>query len=211
MKRLSFLLFSCLSALLSFTSCDPDDIKGMALSGEWEGDFSMYYQWVDRYDRLHESRAYCTYLEFTPYANSYSSGYGYQTDFYDDGPYCEIYHSFRWEVRNEVIYLDYCHREDEDLSTFIRDYSMSNYIFDGYFGNSNVRFRLDKRHDYYDWTPYINDFGDYRDYDRHRGWGYYDNSKWWAATRAEGTDDDSCQVRIVHYGNLYIDGVETAK
>ena len=43
-KNYLAILLGALAALATFTSCtDDDDVKGMVLSGEWQGDFDMYY------------------------------------------------------------------------------------------------------------------------------------------------------------------------
>lgn len=184
----------------SFVSCDEDDMKGMVLSGDWEGNFGMYYTIDDGYHyKTYDS--YDSDLSFIPYSNSYSSGYGYETDYYKFGPYDEIYHAFTWEVRNGTIYIDYRSPSDAHLSTYMRDYHMTNDELTGYFGDTGSRFTLYKYHDQYDWKPYINSYGDYN-----RGYGYgYHDSYYYAHTR--GADSTEVKpIKVVHYGNRYIDG-----
>lgn len=185
----------CLAATLcAFTSCDDDAMQGMALSGCWEGDFGMCYDYVYR-GRYYTEYADMTDIQFYPYDNYYDRGYGYQVDFYDYGPWDKVYHSFTWEVRNGIIYLDYCKSGEEELTTYIRDYEMTNDYLRGYFGNTNSQFRLRKYRDYYNWTPYINTYGDYS---YGYGYGYYDNYAWddyyWARTRGAEADTTAAET-----------------
>lgn len=200
-KNLAMLFVGALLALVSFTSCtDDDDVKGMVLSGEWRGDFDMYYDyeysWGGDYETFYADE---TFLSFVPYNYSYNRGYGYQADFYYDrrSPYEVVYHSFTWEVRYGTIYLDY--RGEDEWDTYLRDYRMTNDRLSGYFEDTNNTFLLYKLADYYDWTPYINAYGDYN-----RGYGYgYGRPGYYAPTRS-GVEVP--EGRIVHYGNLSVDG-----
>ncbi len=150
--------------------------------------------------RLYTVDADYTDIEFTPYQSSFNKGYGYQVDFYDDGPWDEVYHSFTWEVRNGIIYLDYCKSGEEELTTFFSDYDMSNDYLTGYFGNSSTRFSLRKYKDYYNWNPYINTYGDYRS-----GYGYgYHDSYYWARTRA-AEDGSADTPKLLRYYNRATD------
>lgn len=189
MKKFFIAAMSLVASLCTFTSCDDDDMQGMALSGCWEGDFGMCYDYEYR-GRLYTEYADYTDIQFYPYENSYNKGYGYQVDIYECGPWDEVYHSFTWEVRNGIIYLDYCKSGEEELTTFLRDYEMTNDYLTGYFGNTNSHFSLRKYQDYYNWTPYINTYGDYR---HGYGYGYHEYYDWdyyYAPTRsAEGVTD----------------------
>lgn len=197
MKKLLFASL-CLLSAMGFSSCDEDAYQGMALSGCWEGDFGMSYDYYDRYNRIQTVNCYDTDLEFVPYSDSYSSGYGYQIDYYNRGPYDEIYHSFTWEVRNGVIYMDY--RGERQLSTAIRDYQMDNDYLSGYFVETGTHFSLRKYRDYYDWTPYVKVYGDYRS---GYGYGYHDN-RYYAPTRnADGQQETDEKPVIIRYYNRY--------
>lgn len=215
MKKYFAMLMGAMMTMAAFTSCNDDATRGQVLSGDWSGDFGMFYTFEDRYGDIWDVDATETYLEFIPYSGHYSRGYGYQVDYYDDFrdhgywvrvPYTEVYHSFEWSVENGVIYLDYCKRQDEDLNTFLRDYNMSNSELTGFFGNTNSRFCLYKLNDYFNWTPYINDFG----YWGHgTGWGYYYSDYYFAGTRAEQGDSIEAEgapresVKLLHYGSRY--------
>lgn len=141
-----------------FISCvDIEDTnQSMVLSGEWRGDFGMYYTYVER-GHTYTFDSYNTYIRFIPdhaYANY---GTGTQVDYYEYGPYEYQYYTFRWSVKNGNIdlYYDY----DPDLDTRISDYHMTNDYFTGTFPFSNTTFRLYKMSDFYSWTPYVNTYG----------------------------------------------------
>lgn len=200
-KNYLALLLGALTALLAFTSCtDDDDVKGMVLSGEWQGDFDMYYDYQYSWGDIVRFPADLTYLEFIPFEYSYNSGYGYQVDFYYDrsSPYDEIYHSFTWEVRYGTIYLYY--KGEHEWDTYLRDYRMTNDRLTGYFENTSNRFSLWKLTDYYDWTPYISNYGDYY---HGYGYGYGRPGYYYAKTRG---GEEAAEGKIIHYGNLSADG-----
>lgn len=193
MKKFFATAICLVSALCAFTSCDEDDMQGMALSGCWEGDFGMCYDYEYNYHgHTKYATAYSAYtdIQFYPYDNYYDRGYGYQVDFYREGPWDKVYHSFTWQVRNSIIYLDYCQSGEEELTTFFRDYEMTNNYLTGYFGNTNSTFKLRKYQDYYNWTPYITTYGDYS---YGYGYGWYDNYGWDYdyLARTRGTEADS--------------------
>ena len=166
--------YSLLSAILiacayMFSSCvDMEDMnQSMALSGEWQGDFGMYYTYVDYRGREYTFDSYDTYIRFIPdhaYANY---GTGTQVDYYEYGPYEYQYYYFTWSVRDGNIYLTYDY--DHDLDTRISNYHMTNDYLTGTFPYSNTSFRLYKIVDYYCWTPYVNTYG----YGSRHDWGYY--------------------------------------
>ena len=108
-RAFGFASFIFMMAVLSFSSCiDMEDTnKSMVLSGEWRGDFGMYYDYRDDYGRVYTFDSYDTYLTFIP-AYSYANyGRGTQVDYYDYGPYEYQYYKFRWSVENGYIYLTY--------------------------------------------------------------------------------------------------------
>jgi len=159
MKR-HYSLFAAIIIACSciFSSCvDIEDTnQSMVLSGEWRGDFGMYYTYVDR-GREYTFDSYDSYIRFIPdhaYANY---GTGTQVDYYEYGPYEYQYYNFTWSVNNGVIYLYYDY--DHDLDTRISNYHMTNGYLGGTFSASNTTFRLYKMADYYCWTPYVNTYG----------------------------------------------------
>lgn len=153
---------------MSITSCEAewwDDNHRMdykqskALSGQWTGDFGMYYTYNGRaYD------ANYTDIVFYPEYSGATYGWGKEVDFYAFGPVEYVYHKFDWKLRDGVVDLMYY--RDDYLNTFIRDYNMNNDYFQGYFGNTDDRFSLRKIKDYYDWTPYVDTYssGNRRDW-----------------------------------------------
>lgn len=190
------MLIGAAVAFVSFTSCtDEDDVKGMVLSGEWEGDFDMSYDYQYSWGDIVRFYSDWTYLSFVPFDYSYSSGYGYQVDFYNDyqSPYDEVYHAFTWEVRYGTIYLHY--RGEAEWDTYLRDYNMSNNLLTGYFKDTYNSFSLRKLTDYYDWTPYINTYGTYN-----YGYGYgYGYPGYYAKTRSGEAVEEG---KVIRYGRL---------
>lgn len=156
-----------------FSSCvDMEDTnQSMVLSGEWRGDFGMYYTYVDARGREYTFDSYDSYIRFIPDHSYANYGTGTQVDYYEYGPYEYQYYYFTWSVRNGSIYIYYDY--DHDLDTRISNYHMTNDYFAGTFANSGTTFRLYKIADYYNWTPYVNayGFGSRNDWDY--GYHYY--------------------------------------
>ena len=145
---LLLMLFAC-----TFTSCeeDEDTDRSMCLSGQWQGDWGMYYVYNYRgYDYTFDS--YDTDIVFYPDYDYATHGYGYQVDWYDDGPYERLSYKFFWEVRDGVIYLTYPGYPDYNADIY--RYGLDNDYFTGYFNNGSTRFRLAKIRDYYRWDDY---------------------------------------------------------
>ena len=197
MKCLHYTLSTLLVLLLScaFTSCMDDDTKqSIVLSGEWRGDFGMFYDYVDINGRIYTFNSYDTYVTFVP-AHSYATyGRGTQVDYYDYGPYEYQYYKFSWELRNGDIYLTYDY--DHQLDTRIRNYRMTNDYFSGTFSSSGTSFRLYKLVDYYDWSPYVNYYGYYDRYDWDYAYPYYaPNSRSDADAPADSTKAEGQVLR----------------
>lgn len=160
-------LILMMSALL-FSSCMNEDTRqSMTLSGEWRGDFGMFYKYEDRYGNIRTFDSYNTYLTFIPSFKYATYGTGTQVDYYEYGPYEYQYYKFTWSINNGVIYLSYDY--DHELDTRISDYHMTNDYLSGTFPHSNTTFRLYKMVDYYSWTPYVNTYG----YGSRYNWGNY--------------------------------------
>lgn len=199
MKKFFFSLSAAIMALLSFTSCDSDEMKGMDLSGEWRGDFDMYYEIECPKHGKDIYYADETYIQFVPDRYTYSEGVGRQVDFYynRDSPYDEVYHYFTWRIENGKIILIY--RHEREWNTVIRDYRLSNDHFRGYFADTNNSFDLIKLIDYRWNTSYDAD-------------GYYEHPRYgYLAPTRVGEAADSVVVekpRIIRYGNASIDGVK---
>ncbi len=199
-------------SLFAFASCDDDVDASVALSGDWDGDFGMYYDYYDRHGRFVETfDCYDTDISFYPDYDYATHGYGYQVDFYRYGPYTKIYHSFEWEIHNCDVYLYYI--GERELDTVIRDYRLSSSYFTGYFNDSNTRFSLRKYRDYYDWDPYWDDYGTYN---HGTGYGYYYRDDWYydddfyyARTRSAAPAIDTEELKAdgkeftIHYGNRF--------
>ena len=149
-----------LLAMTALTSCDRDYEEAYVLSGEWTGNFGMFYD--DGYNIYY---ADYTDIRFIPNYDYSTRGYGEEIDYFR-WP-CPIrYQSFYfyWEIRHGVIYLSFPYNHGLDVA--IRDYRLSYDYFEGYFGDTNDHFRLVKLTGYYDWNLY--------DPYNYYGYGYYD-------------------------------------
>lgn len=183
----------CLCSTMLFTSCDLDEMhdhdQSMALSGQWTGDFGMFYTYDVRGHRT-QFDSYDTDIVFYPEYDGAHYGWGKQVDYYDRGPYEYIYHQIEWQIRNGIVYVNYPH--DPDMNCTIRDYRMTNDYFSGYIGDSSTRFNLRKIVDYYDWTPYVDTYscGNRRDWNS----GYY---------YVKAQNDSIGSSGIVGFGNRY--------
>ena len=157
MKKIST-LWIALCAVVATTvlsSCDDDMSRAMTLSGEWRGDFGMFYEY-EYYGRIYTFNSYDTRLVFYPDYDYATHGYGKQVDYYDQGPYVYQYYYFNWYIDRGDLVLDYPY--DPNLNTVIHDYHMSSSTFYGYFGNSNNKFYLRKTADYYDWGGFTGNY-----------------------------------------------------
>lgn len=175
------------------SSSSMDYQQSKALSGEWTGNFGMYYKWNNRYfdaDR--------TDVVFYPKYYGATYGEGKQVDWYAYGPYEYIYHSFKWQLVDGVVELRYY--SDRSLDTFIRDYRMTNDWFEGYFGNSSDRFRMRKIYDHYDWTPYVNTYS------------YGDRRDWYGARQmielGDSVGNQTLANDSITFGNRFLDAAE---
>ena len=167
-----------------FISCvDIDTNQSMALSGEWRGDFGMYYDYIER-GRTYTFNSYNSYIRFIPDHTYANYGTGTQVDYYEYGPYEYQYYNFTWSIKNGVIYLYY--EYDHALDTRISNYHMTNDYFTGTFPASSTPFRLYKVADFYSWTPYVNTYGYGSRYDWYDSYPYYAPS-----TRADVQSADS--------------------
>jgi len=169
MKRF-YSLFSAILIVCGsiFTSCiDIEDTnQSMALSGEWRGDFGMYYTYVEG-GRTYTFESFNSYIRFIPDYSYANHGTGTQVDYYEYGPYEYQYYRFTWSINKGYIYLYY--EYDHDLDTRISNYHMTNDYLSGTFSESGTPFRLYKMSDYYSWTPYVNTYG----YGSRYEWGSY--------------------------------------
>ncbi len=149
LHKFGFLLISVMTLFL--TACDDDIMQSRMLSGKWQGDWGMYYQYEHR-GRIYTFECYDTRIEFFPDHAMASSGYGRQIDYYDYGPFAYQYYYFHWYIRDGIVILNYPY--DPALNTSISEYRMTNNVFSGYFINGYDRFYLRKWVDHFDWSSY---------------------------------------------------------
>lgn len=152
-------IISVLCAGLLFASCSKEDKVANRLAGGWEGDWRMSYE--DRYGHIYES--HYTIIEFHPQDDWDNYGYGYQEDYYDEGPYRKLGFYFRWEVRgrhdNEpIIHIWYPGHSEYDADIY--RYTLEKDHFIGYFNNSDIAFDLSKVWKYYQWYDYAGLYAD---------------------------------------------------
>ena len=182
--------------LSTLTGCDEDTQMSSVLSGQWYGDFGMFYEY-DNGDRIYHFDCRDTHIYFEQRSSFSTHGWGKQVDFYPSGPYEYQYHYFEWTVRDGVLFLTYPY--EPELDTEIMDYTISRGFFTGYFGNSHTKFYLEKE-ELYDWDTYSG----YYYYDPRDDWygGYY-----YAPAQTRSGDAASQQKpdesRIVRRGNRY--------
>ena len=136
------------------TTVIPDGVTSsyLAVSGQWEGDWGMYYSYRDSNGEYVEYDAYKTDIIFYPDDVDAARGYGYQVDWYNTGPYERFSFRFNWNITKGTIYVTYpCNPE---YNTSIRNYRLNNSHFIGYFTNSASPFDLLKIKNYYNWSDY---------------------------------------------------------
>lgn len=203
MKKAS-ILFGTLTllALCSlFVSCNEDVERSMALSGQWRGDWGMYYE-IEHRGRIYRFDSYDTDIVFYPARDYATYGYGYQVDWYREGPYERMSYRFEWSIDNDVVRMYY--PGYPEYNARIHDYYLSYDVFRGYFDGSSTPFRLYKLVDYYNWD-------DYARWDYH----YWDSPIWswdiyYMAKSRDGqlmqnatADTPSDSARVVKIGNRF--------
>lgn len=152
MKKIKYIwmLLAVMMSSFMMTSCDEDRIDARYLSGEWQGDFKMYYDYEYR-GRVYTFYSYDTDIIFYPSSFNSTHGTGKQVDYYSEGPYKYQYYYFKWRVSNGVIYFDYPYDPEYNIS--IDRYYIDDNVFKGRFPYTGSTFRLYKLYDY-DWSYY---------------------------------------------------------
>ncbi len=179
-------------ALTGLTSCDEDTQMSWTLSGQWFGDFGMFYDYEDRLGRVTTYYSTESDIYFEPNSSFSTRGVGWQRDYYRYGPYKYMYYKFYWYVRDGVLYLEYPY--DRQLDTYIYDYRLRNGHFMGRLGDSHTGFDLVKVDIYDDWSYYLGE----RDYYYY----YYDEYPLYAPSRSAG-EEPQPEGRIVRRGNRW--------
>ena len=139
-------------AATSFVSCMTDDeYEAYTLEGAWEGNMGVYYG-------DYRSVKSVIYFDRDPYR--YSSGIGYQTDYFNNSSWYDGYgrnyvaNHIEWEVWNGVIRIYYV---EDDVYAEIRDYRLSDGYFDGYIDyedGTSSHFHMIKTYSPNDWNGY---------------------------------------------------------
>lgn len=182
MKKFYFLIniIAVMSLCTVFTSCteDEDVAEARVLSGEWTGDWKMSYTT----NRGHTFRADYTDIVFYRNSGYTNHGYGYQVDFYSEGPYTSIYSRFIWSIEEGTIYIDY--PDDHRYDTTIYEYHLDGRYFSGYLGDSYLHFNLRKIAGF-DWSYYYTYNGNIYDYYYwpNSSYTWDDGDYYWSKTR----------------------------
>lgn len=228
MKRNYFtsamMFITMLCSIFTLTSCDEENREANRLNGEWEGDFGMYYEYRHS-GRTYRFDSFDSYLQLNNGLFS-DHGTGVQIDFYDYGPYREVWHDIVWRVNRDTygnLYLSFHYRGESEWDTDIYRYRLNSYQFSGYFGDSDNRFILHRLTppEGFSWEPYYaQDYGYYYN----SGWSnsYFDRYPYYAPsknsktkTEADATaTDPECYVPAyseLTFGNRYVDAEKAAK
>ncbi|MCQ2147878.1 MAG: hypothetical protein MJZ16_10220 [Bacteroidales bacterium] len=188
-------------SVFAFAACDIDTAQSVVLSGNWQGDFGMFYTYRVG-GRTYRFDSYDTELVFYPKYDYATYGYGKEIDYYEYGPYEYQVYYFNWEIVDGIVYLDY--PSDHNLSTAISDYQMTNCSFSGYFGDSDSRFNLTKVYDYYEWTPCVNVNTSYYYCDRYDWYNTWYYSYWTKSDNGSAPEAiDLSDGAIVERGNRF--------
>ena len=198
-KALSLLnIIAVLGFCAMFSSCHEEkDIEvAMTISGQWTGDWNMYYEytWVENgIEYVTSYDSYDTDIIFYPDYEYATHGYGYQVDWYREGPYQRLSYRFYWEVTpSGSIYLEY--PGYDYYNSTILSYRLNNNHFIGRFEDSASQFDLIKIQDYYNWYDYerlYNTYGyTYLEWDWGGGY-YYDYDYYYAKTRNANVKADT--------------------
>jgi hypothetical protein len=139
-------LIAVLGLCLLCVSCSKDETLSNRLSGTWEGEWGMSY--VDREGETHYSDY--SVIEFHSYKIFETGGYGYQEDYYQDGPFEKIGMYFTWRIDNKKIYINY-----PNYSCRIDEYDMGKKHFTGYIGNTPFDlYNVEKDYKWYDYAGF---------------------------------------------------------
>jgi len=197
-------IIALLGVCVLFVSCSHDDDvdESMVLSGQWQGNWGMYYEVENpRTGEIVAFDSYDTDIVFYPQYDYATYGDGYQVDWYEEGPYSRMSYRFTWSISNGIIYMNY--PGFPEYNTSIRNYHMNSSRFTGYFSNGTEPFYLHKIADFYDWSYYDDWDYHYWEYDSWSWDGYY-----YAKTRTEAGDavqglptDSVAKPRIVKIGS----------
>ena len=151
-KTLTFSGIAAMLCIVLFTSCSKDEKIAIRVSGEWEGDWGMSY--ADKEGNHYDSHN--TAIKFFPNEKFDTEGYGYQEDYYDEGPFKKLGYYFTWYVDKKVLYINY--PGYPEYNARIYDYRLKKKHFTGRFGNSSTTFDLIKIEKYYKWYDYLNQY-----------------------------------------------------
>lgn len=146
-QLLSILAVTCVCMVC--TSCSKDEKLSNRLSGTWRGNWGMSY--IDRDGTQYNSDN--TVIEFHSDKIFETQGYGYQEDYYQDGPFEKIGLYFNWSIDHQTITINYPGYPEYNCR--IRDYVMKKKHFTGYISNTYFDlYNVEKDYKWYDYAGF---------------------------------------------------------
>lgn len=173
----------------TMTSCDDDVEIAINLSGDWQGDFGMYFS-----DGYVEWDAAYSYLRFTPAYEYATHGVGEEIDYFDRScPVRSQSFLFEWRVNWGVLELRYPYAHELDVDIY--DYVMDRNYFSGRVGNTH--FTLSKLYDFYGWSAYSSSYDYYTAHGGgYYGYGGYSDYGWYHSKKRDGELTDSTAAAV---------------
>ncbi|MBQ7157590.1 MAG: hypothetical protein IJR86_07370 [Bacteroidaceae bacterium] len=108
MKKVNLLFTALLLfvAGIAFSSCEDEKNNGVTLSGQWDSDV-FFAEYSVENPETPGTKVKClakhTRLCFDSGNNSFAQqGTGKQIDYYDYGPYVQVYRTFKWVINKHV-------------------------------------------------------------------------------------------------------------
>lgn len=188
MKKLFTLLTVIMTTIgsMSLTSCTADDLIGLTLDGDWEGEMYMYYTYQGV--RYQSTR---TVVQFDASAGM-SYGTGYWVDYYSNAPHDYYASHIRWSVENRTITI---HFIEDDYYVRIYDYDVNSRYFSGLIeGEDGKRLQFSLRNtNSQNWHSYNYGWSSWNNY----GYGYTKPS---TLTRSAEVDSTMTEKPVLHVG-----------
>jgi hypothetical protein len=187
----ALVMMMSMMSMTTLTSCNTEDeiIADYLTTGDWEGYLGAYV--TNRWGEAFSDGQYMTVWHFD--AEGYSNGravwgYGEEVDYNRYSRRDAAYSTFRWEVRNGNIYIEYDASGWAPVRIDYYDYKISRSRFSGVMYDWADRiYEFDLTNTYFNWSPYAN--------------GY------WARTRgADGTDAEGVPVVVLDDGKCVLRG-----
>ena len=194
MKKLLTGWMIALLALVSFTSCEDEEIA-YDLEGTWEGRVFDYSDWDGK--RYNISRSL---IEFYLGAFRLVQGDGHWVDFYSGGPRDYVSYKIHWRVDNQVIYITF---KEDGTQYRVSNYRLSETRFSGTMYEYKDGKPLGYSHDFelrHTSSPNWNNY--YSDYDYY--WSTYGYRHYWSNDATFETEDGSAVTPAQEYSTTTV-------